>query len=58
MKDLPGDQFRALPMLITGRLRADRVCQTSSTSMIVVEDRLHIMITRILLLLYYYYDQF
>ena len=32
MKDLPGDQVRALPMLITGRLRADRVRQTSSTS--------------------------
>ena len=29
MKDLPGDQVRALPMLITGRLRADRVRQTS-----------------------------
>ena len=29
MKDRPGDQFRALPMLITGRLRADRVRQTS-----------------------------
>ena len=28
MKDLPGDQVRALPMLITGRLRADRVRQT------------------------------
>ena len=51
MKDLPGDQVRALPMLITGRLRADRVRQTSSTSMIVVEDMLHMMITRILLLL-------
>ena len=50
MKDLPGDQVRALPMLITGRLRADRVRQTSSTSMIVVEDSLH-MIARILLLL-------
>ena len=50
MKDLPCDQVRALPMLITGRLRADRVRQTSSTSMIVV-DRLHMMITRMLLLL-------
>ena len=29
MKDLPGDQVRALPMLITGRLRAGRVRQTS-----------------------------
>ena len=29
MKDLPGDQVRALAMLITGRLRADRVHQTS-----------------------------
>ena len=28
-KDLPGDQVRALPMLIPGRLRADRVRQTS-----------------------------
>ena len=29
MKDPPGDQVRASPMLITGRLRADRVRQTS-----------------------------
>ena len=32
MNDLPGDQFRAVPMLITGRLRADRVRQTSKYS--------------------------
>ena len=38
MKDLPGDQVRALPLLITGKLRADRVRQTSSTPMVVVED--------------------
>ena len=49
MKGLPGDQVRALPMLITGRLRADRVRQTSSTSTIVVDDRLHMMITMIFL---------
>ncbi len=50
MEDLPGDQVRALPMLIPGRLRADRVRQTSSTS-IIVDDWLLMLI--LLLLLFY-----
>ena len=35
MKDLPGDQVRAWPMLVTGGLRADPVRRTSK---IVVDD--------------------
>ena len=49
MEDLPGDQVRALPMLITGRLRADRVRQTSSTS-IIVDDWLLMLISLLLVL--------
>ena len=50
MEDLPGDQVRALPMLIPGRLRADRVRQTSSTS-IIVDDWFRLLLS--LLLVYH-----
>ena len=51
MKDLPGDQVRALPMLISGRLRVDRVRQTSKNFELMIGFDVDVIIIIILIIL-------